>query len=218
MRKVSVQVLLPLFVLAAFVLAARGYAQNITGSISGHIVDPSGAAVPNATVLESQAAKKTTVTTSTTPQGDFSLAGLLPGNYDITVEVPGFKKLEDRNIELDAQDHLALGNLKLEIGATAESVQVSGEAPQLQTDSVGVFLLLAIRNPLASRSLIAFTAWSSFAHVAVMGTQALRNMISRGELVGVAVLVVIGVTLIALAPAKQRAAPASRHSSVYQPG
>ena len=73
--------------------------------------------------------------------------------------------------------------------------------------TLGVFLLLAIRNPMASRSLIAFTAWSSFAHAAVMGTQAMRNMVSRGELVGVAVLVVIGVTLIALAPAKQLAAP-----------
>jgi len=48
--------------------------------------------------------------------------------------------------------------------------------------TLGVFLLLAIRNPLASRSLIAFTAWSSFAHAAVMGTQVLRNMISREEL------------------------------------
>ena len=74
--------------------------------------------------------------------------------------------------------------------------------------TLGVFLLLAIRNPFASRSLIAFTAWSSFAHAAVMGTQALLNMISRGELVGVAMLIVIGVALIALAPAKQRAAPA----------
>ena len=71
--------------------------------------------------------------------------------------------------------------------------------------TLGVFLLLAIRNPPASRSLIAFTAWSSFAHAIVMGTQALRNMVSRGELVGVAVLVVIGVTLLALAPAKQSA-------------
>jgi hypothetical protein len=76
--------------------------------------------------------------------------------------------------------------------------------------TLGVFLLLAIRNPLASRSLIAFTAWSSFAHAAVMGTQALRNMISRGELVGVAILVVIGIVLIALAPAKQRAASSVR--------
>src|SRR6516165_9613039 len=76
--------------------------------------------------------------------------------------------------------------------------------------TLGVFLLLAIRNPSANRSLIAFTAWSSFAHAAVMGTQALRNMISRGELVGVAVLVVIGAALMALAPAKQPAEPASR--------
>jgi hypothetical protein len=68
--------------------------------------------------------------------------------------------------------------------------------------TLGVFLLLAIRNPLASRSLIAFTAWSSLAHAAVMGTQALRNIISRGELIGVAVLVIIGSVLIALAPAK----------------
>src|SRR5271167_3937062 len=76
--------------------------------------------------------------------------------------------------------------------------------------TLGVFLLLAIRDPSANRSLIAFTAWSSFAHAAVMGTQALRNMISRGELIGVSVLVVIGAALIALAPTNQTAEPASR--------
>jgi hypothetical protein len=69
--------------------------------------------------------------------------------------------------------------------------------------TLGIFLLLAARNPLANRSLIAFTAWSSFAHAAVMGVQAFRNFVARGELVGVAVLIVIGVALIALAPAKQ---------------
>jgi hypothetical protein len=82
--------------------------------------------------------------------------------------------------------------------------------------TLGVFLFLAIRNPAASRSLIAFTAWSSFAHAAVMGTQALRHMIARGELIGVAVLVIIGAALIALAPAKQPTEPASLRSS-YQP-
>jgi hypothetical protein len=71
--------------------------------------------------------------------------------------------------------------------------------------TLGVFFLLAIRNPWASRSLISFTAWSSFAHAAVMGTQALRNMIPRGELIGVAVLVIIGSALIVLAPANQPA-------------
>ncbi len=74
--------------------------------------------------------------------------------------------------------------------------------------TLGVFLLLAIRNPSANRSLIAFTAWSSFAHAAVMGAQAWLNMIARGELVGVAVLIVIGVALMALAPAQEHATPA----------
>jgi hypothetical protein len=82
--------------------------------------------------------------------------------------------------------------------------------------TLGVFLLLAIRNPSANSSLIAFTAWSSFAHAALMGTQAMRNMIARGELIGVAVLIVIGIALIALAPAKQSTESISRRGS-YQP-
>jgi hypothetical protein len=68
--------------------------------------------------------------------------------------------------------------------------------------TLGIFLLLAARDPSANRSLIAFTAWSSFAHAALMGTQAFRNLIARGELWGVAALVIIGITLIVLAPAK----------------
>ena len=68
--------------------------------------------------------------------------------------------------------------------------------------TLGIFLLLAARNPSANRSLIAFTAWSSFAHAALMAMQAFRNLIPRGELWGVAALVIIGVALIVLAPAK----------------
>jgi hypothetical protein len=77
--------------------------------------------------------------------------------------------------------------------------------------TLGIFLLLAARNPSANRSLIAFTAWSSFAHAAVMSFQAFRNLIARGELIGSVVLVVIGVALIALAPATQ---PVDRASAV----
>jgi hypothetical protein len=69
--------------------------------------------------------------------------------------------------------------------------------------TLGVFLLLASRNPSAHRSLIAFAAWSSFAHAAVMGVQAYLSFIARRELIGVATFIVIGAALIALAPAKQ---------------
>jgi hypothetical protein len=68
--------------------------------------------------------------------------------------------------------------------------------------TLGIFLLLAARNPPANCSLIAFTAWSSFVHAILMAVQAFAGLIARGELVGSAVLVVIGVVLIALAPAK----------------
>jgi hypothetical protein len=81
--------------------------------------------------------------------------------------------------------------------------------------TLGVFLLLAIRNPSTSRSVIAFTAWSSFAHAALMGTQACRNMVARGELIGVAVLVIIGAVLIALAPSKQLLESASHSNQLH---
>jgi drug/metabolite transporter superfamily protein YnfA len=75
--------------------------------------------------------------------------------------------------------------------------------------TLGIFLLLAARNPSANRSLIAFTAWSSFAHGSLMAVQAYRNVIERKELLGVAALVMIGVALIALTPAKQSGVLAS---------
>jgi hypothetical protein len=78
--------------------------------------------------------------------------------------------------------------------------------------ALGVFLLIAVRNPSAHRSLIAFAAWSSFAHAVAMSILGLEISNQRvGFLVGSVVLVVIGVALIALAPAKQ---PVERPSAV----
>jgi uncharacterized membrane protein YoaK (UPF0700 family) len=76
--------------------------------------------------------------------------------------------------------------------------------------ALGIFLLLAVRNPSANRSLIAFAAWSSFAHGAVMAVLAVHIASERVSLLtAVAVLVIIGVVLIALAPAKQSGERAS---------
>jgi uncharacterized protein DUF6632 len=70
--------------------------------------------------------------------------------------------------------------------------------------TLGIFLLIAARNPSAHRSLIAFAAWSSFAHAIVMSTQGFEIASQRsGFLGGSAVLVVIGLALIVLAPRKQ---------------
>ena len=68
--------------------------------------------------------------------------------------------------------------------------------------TLGVLLLMAVPNPSGHRSLIAFAAWSSFAHGAVMTMMAIRDAGARDLLAGVAILVAIGITLLVLAPAK----------------
>jgi hypothetical protein len=76
--------------------------------------------------------------------------------------------------------------------------------------ALGIFLLMAVRNPPANRSLIGFAAWSSFAHGAVMAVLAVHLANERRDLLSaVAVLVIIGVALIALAPATQSGERAS---------
>jgi hypothetical protein len=69
--------------------------------------------------------------------------------------------------------------------------------------ALGIFLLIAVRNPSANRSLIAFTAWSCFAHGAVMAVTSFSRGGYRGDVWGVVALVIIGAALILLAPAKQ---------------
>lgn len=75
--------------------------------------------------------------------------------------------------------------------------------------TLGIFLLLAARNPSANRSLISFTAWSSFVHAGVMAVQVHYHLISRTEGYGVLFFAIVGVVLVALAPAKSSRALAS---------
>ena len=81
--------------------------------------------------------------------------------------------------------------------------------------TLGVFLLVSVRNPSAHRSLIAFTAWSSLAHAAVMGAQVYRKFVEQGEGWGVLALIIVGIVLLALLPAKQesRREPAATRSA-----
>ena len=69
--------------------------------------------------------------------------------------------------------------------------------------TLGIFLLLASRRPAENRSLIAFTAWSSLVHAGIMTVQALTNSAEHGHLFGdVPALIIVGIALIALAPAR----------------
>ena len=72
--------------------------------------------------------------------------------------------------------------------------------------TLGLFLLLASRNPSANRSLIAFTAWSSLVHAGIMTVQATQNTNEHGHLMGdIPALVIVGVALLVLLPPAQAA-------------
>jgi hypothetical protein len=76
--------------------------------------------------------------------------------------------------------------------------------------TLGTFLLLAVRNPSANRSVIAFAAWSSFAHASVMAVMSIHLASERGDLlIAGAVFSIIGVALIVLTPAKKSGEGAS---------
>src|SRR5580704_8962281 len=120
---------------SVFVLASSGYAQNISGSMAGRIVDQQGAAVPGASVTTAEPNRKISVTAKTNDAGEFVFPGLQPGNYTLTVEAAGFKKLEKPGIPLDANDKLDLGAVPLQVGAVSESVEVSAQVALLQTES-----------------------------------------------------------------------------------
>ncbi|HEX3228119.1 MAG TPA: carboxypeptidase-like regulatory domain-containing protein, partial [Pyrinomonadaceae bacterium] len=74
-----------------FLLASAG-AQELRGKISGRVVDPNGAAVPGASVKVIDVARNNTTTFTTNDEGLFTAPYLLPGTYQVLVEIAGFKK------------------------------------------------------------------------------------------------------------------------------
>jgi hypothetical protein len=122
--------------LLSFLLTSYGYSQSISGSISGHVVDQQGANVANAAVTVTEPTKNVQVGMKTGEGGDFAFTALQPGNYTVLVEAQGFKKVTRPNLALNANDKLGIGDIALEVGAVTETVEVSGQAALLQTESV----------------------------------------------------------------------------------
>ncbi len=106
---------------ALLFLAPTASAQKTTGLITGTVTDPSGAAVPVATVNILNERTSATRSATTNEQGSFSFPELDPGIYTLTVNKGGFKKLTERNVELHVADVTSV-TLKMEMGAASETV------------------------------------------------------------------------------------------------
>lgn len=123
----------PLLALSLAVPAPAA-AQVTTGTIYGRVLDSSRAALPGATVTATNTATATTKATVTGETGDFTLAFLPVGTYDVTIEMPGFKTREETGLEIVSGARVSVTYV-LEIGAQQETVTVTSEAPLLNASS-----------------------------------------------------------------------------------
>jgi hypothetical protein len=149
--------------LAAVLALLPLWAQDYRASVMGRLTDPSGAAVPSARVALTNEATRAVYQTTSNDEGHYLIPMIEPGAYTLTVEAPGFKRIESQQLQVQTGAKLTL-DFRLELGGVAESVTVLAEAPLLQTASADVsvvidrrfvdLLFVANRNPLALVSLV----------------------------------------------------------------
>ena len=121
------------FVIVVFCLPLALWAQT-AGEIAGIVTDASGAVVPGASVTVTNQATNAVRTTTTNEAGIYSVPSLVPGVYEVKIEMRGFRTVIRRDIQLEVQQ-VARINATLEVGDVAESIEVRGGAILLDTDS-----------------------------------------------------------------------------------
>lgn len=107
-----------------------GFPQASSSSLRGTVTDPSGSALPGATVVVTSTELQITRTSTTGAVGDYGFPALPPGTYNLTVTATGFARYQQTNIQLLVNTP-ATANVQLKVGATSEAVTVTSEAPVL---------------------------------------------------------------------------------------
>lgn len=129
-----------LVLVAALVCVAstRLCAQAVTGAqVSGQVIDPTGAAVAEATVVMTQTETHYSRTARTDSQGSYSVPNLPVGPYVLTVSAAGFKRYEQRGILLEVGTNIQ-ANATLQVGAVSENIEVRANAGMVETKSSSV--------------------------------------------------------------------------------
>ena len=120
--------------LLVLLFASLAFAQRDLGTITGTVTDPQGATVPNVkiTITEDATGLKYEVTTSSS--GEFARPALKPGTYTVNAEAQGFRRASQQNVVIAGGDRVGV-NFTLALGDITQSIQVTAEAPLLQTES-----------------------------------------------------------------------------------
>jgi hypothetical protein len=120
-------------------------AQISTGGIVGTVSDPTGGAIPGAKVVVTDLATNVSSTTTSGANGDFVFTRLTIGTYALTVEARGFKRFVRSGITLNVQAEVEV-DPRLEIGELSQTVNVSGDVVQLETESADVGQVVSVQQ------------------------------------------------------------------------
>ena len=129
----TVRLLSRLSLVALLLLLPAARAQLYTGSVTGVVTDPSGAAVASAKVSLVDQDKGYSFNATTDSEGRYLLRSIPPGTYRITVEAQGFQTQRQEGIKVDVTQNVSV-NLSLKVGAVNEVMEVKANAVQLQTE------------------------------------------------------------------------------------
>ena len=119
-------------VLLALTMASGLAAQDFRGAIAGRVTDKTGGTMPGVTVTVLNVETNVPSSTVTNEDGNYSVPFLTPGVYQVTTELPGFKKAERKDVEVRIGDRLAL-DFELEVGGIEETVTVASSIPLLES-------------------------------------------------------------------------------------
>jgi len=130
--------------LAFLLCASTASGQAVYGSIAGTVTDPQGNAVAGAKVTVTSVTKNTSGEATTNDTGNYVVLHLIPDTYKVRIEATGFKAFDVASVlvQVDTQSHV---DAQLEVGAVTQSVEVTGEVPQLKTDRADVSIDLDAR-------------------------------------------------------------------------
>jgi hypothetical protein len=164
------------FISFALALSVCAFAQEFRATLAGRITDSAGAAVSDAKIEVRNADNGETSAATSGSDGNYQVSFLLPGNYVITVEKPGFKKAIREGVKLEVAER-AVVDIPLAIGEVSQSVTVTANAAALETESADRGLTVesnrVLNTPLQGRNPFA-QAWSAPGVIENAAAQRLR--------------------------------------------
>ncbi|HEX7962475.1 MAG TPA: carboxypeptidase-like regulatory domain-containing protein, partial [Terriglobales bacterium] len=192
MGRISRLVLLYCFasLLAISVIPLQLHGQAVYGAISGTVTDNNGAVVPNATVTVTNVRKGTSDKTTTNDSGNYTVTHLIPDIYNVKVEAPNFNAAEMKGIQVSV-DSIMRADAQLAVGNVSTSVEVTAEAPQLQTERADVATIFNERSveqlPIFNRNFTNFlllspgTTKMAWSHASSENPQGSQQIFVNGQ-------------------------------------